>query len=305
MKINIKNNQKEFSRVRLISKNSDNYIIANIGVDNPTLIIDDNKNLSVCLSPNTDLPCEGAIGYADTGGVWGDFIININGTDYYEPYGPEVSEILYIDNSEGELHWKWFNKTPDTLRVEIRNCVIYKTDYGWEENSNPTRILDFEEKTIKFCLSEGIVCETIEAEILEIEGSLSPGTYYINYRVNNGEIKTRTFTIDTDKHPYDVASGLFGYVSDDKGWRLFILGGGSQAFGEDGEYHPAPFWAYLFRGSVAAAETVYGENENYVNEPVTVEFISTPGGMGTDAVDLYFGQTTVLHACSYKTWVGV
>lgn len=305
MKINIRNNHNDFSRVKIIPKSSSNTISANIGVDNPTLMIDENNLLSVCLSKDNQLSCEGATSYVDTGGVYGDFIININGTDYYEPYGEEVSDILYIDSSEGESHWKWFNKTTDNLRVEVRNCVISETDYGWQENTNPTRFVDFEEETIKFCLSKGSSCKPIEADILPIEGSLPAGTYYINYRVNNGEIKTRTFTIDTEKHPYDVASGLFGYVSDDKGWRLFILGGGSQSVGEDGEFHPAPFWSYLFKGSISSAETIYGNNENYINEPVTVEFISAPDGIGTDAVDLYFGQSTIVHACSYKTWVGV
>lgn len=305
MKINIRNNHNDFSRIKIIPKSSSNTISANIGVDNPTLMIDQNNLLSVCLSRDDRLSCKGAINYVDTGGVWGDFIININGVDYYEPYSEEVSQILYIDSGEGELHWKWFNKTSDRLRVEIRDCVISENEYGWKENTNPTRVVDFEEKTIKFCLNEGNGCKPIEAEILPIEGSLSPGRYYLNYKVNNGELKKIDLTTDIYEHPYDVAKALFGRIADDKGWRLFILGGGNQAIGEDGEYHPAPFWAYLFRGFITAAETVYGDNENYINEPVTVEFISTPSEMGTDAVDLYFGQTTTIHACSYKTWIGV
>ena len=214
-----------------------------------------------------------------------------------------VSTDPYFNDVE---NGRFENRNNSYVKIRIVTIDASAVDQQFAPLNGSFQVIPGEEREeTSFCLAPKNDCEPIEAEILPIEGSLSPGTYYINYKVNNGELKTRTFTIDTDKHPYDVASGLFGYVSDDKGWRLFILGGGNQSIGEDGEYHPAPFWSYLFKGFITAAETVYGENENYINEPVTVEFISTPDGIGTDAVDLYFGQTTILHACSYKTWVGV
>lgn len=311
MKINIKNNQNKFSRIKLIPKSSDSTISANIGVDNPTLIIDDNKTLSVCLSPNNDISCEGALNYVDTGGIWGNYIVNVNGVDYYEPYGPELNEILYMENRGGELYWTWFNKTSDTLRVEMRNCTMYENDYGWapepEEGKEPnlTRVVDFQQKTLKFCLSGGIACETIEAEILPQVNSFSAGTYYLNYKINNGSMKTVSYTIDKEIHPFDLAQRLFGTITNDKGWFLFILGGGNALIGTDGEYHPVPFWSYLFKGSITPSETVYGSGDGeFINEPITVDFISGPG-VGTDVVPLYFGQNTTVHACSYRTWVGV
>jgi len=309
MKINLRNNHRDFSRIKIIPKNSSNYISANIGVDNPTLMVDDNKMLSVCLSPDTRISCEGALVYCDTGGVWDVFIVNVNGVDYPDRYGPELSEILFIDEQGSELHWRWYNKTSETIRVEIRNATIYEYEDGWGEEpvpgeeTNPTRVVNFEEKTVKFCLSPGINCEPVGADVLEID-SLPAGKYYLNYTINNGEVRTLEYIAELEEHPYDVAKALFGMITDDKGWRLIVLGGGSQAVGEDGEYHPAPFWAYLFKG-IMAAETMYGDGEEYINEPVTITFVKIPRDDGTDAVDVYFGQSTTIHACSYKTWMAV
>ena len=213
----------------------------------------------------------------------------------------EVINIL-ADN-ESSVVVEGSNNTAIEVRIKDEDGLVsyYLSKYKNDNNLIPVPL---GRRLGVFHLSKGNICEPMGAEILPIGDSLSAGTYYINYKVNNGELKTRSFTINTDTSPFGVARGLFGYVSDDKGWRLFVLDGGNQAIGEDDEYHPAPFWSYFFEGSVTAAETMYEGGEEYINDPVTVEFISTPDGIGTDAVDLYFGQSTIVHACSYKTWSG-
>ena len=66
MNFNFKNLSENTKRIRIIPKNGAE-LFANIGVDNPTAMIDEDGVFSVCLSPNETptISCDGAVEYVD------------------------------------------------------------------------------------------------------------------------------------------------------------------------------------------------------------------------------------------------
>ena len=82
MQFNIKNKSEQFQRIRLIPKTPQSTISAGLEIvnPNPTFDISPDRVMSVCLAPSSTDPCEGALTTCDTGGVWGDFTLTVNGT---------------------------------------------------------------------------------------------------------------------------------------------------------------------------------------------------------------------------------
>lgn len=202
MLINLKNRSQELQRIRLIPKSPESIVSTGLEAENPTFRIDSDNILSVCLSPGD--PCEGALSYADTGGVWGNFIVNINGVDYTNPWSGPITDLLHIDNSMGELHFKWINISSELLQVEIRNANIYESDYGWAENNNPTSVVDFDQKTIKFCLiNEDTDCRNATSRIRFMD--------YADIRESGAEV---TVVVGNEVITERIARGDYGISTD-------------------------------------------------------------------------------------------
>lgn len=170
MQFNIKNKTQEFQRIRLIPRSPQSNIVLGLEEVNPTLSIAPDKILSVCLAPTVTSKCEGALFYCDTGGVWGDFTLTVNGTSY-QPYSPELDNILLVDNQGGELHFVWTNLTSDFLQVEIKNARLFPSDYGWG-SFNATREVDFDTGSVSFCLSPDNVCQPTQPHTFLFEQGL-------------------------------------------------------------------------------------------------------------------------------------
>lgn len=250
------------------------------------------------------ISCEGAINTAITGGIWLAPVMYVNGVFYN--YIDSVPDLIDVEHRH-ENKWNWTNLTTENMRIRIEANPqgLYSDDEGWQINPNPTLDVNFETGIIEFCLAPKNDCEPIGADILNQGGSLEAQTYFLDYRLNDGDIQSVEVVLTETSGPFGVANHLFGSLVDKKGWKLFELYGSNQPIGLDGQTHPCPFRSYLFRGDISAAETIISSSDDYVNEPTTLEFILNPTKEGIDAVELYFGQTTVIHACSYKTWDGL
>lgn len=101
-------------------------------------------------APPFNISCVGATNAAITGGVWGEWQVEINGVLTI------VDDVAFTDKitleNYRETAWGWTNKTNEDLRVRLFNGRdINPNDGGWEENTNPT--VNFTDSEITFCLA--------------------------------------------------------------------------------------------------------------------------------------------------------
>lgn len=137
-------------RIRLIPVKDTIYFEPS---ENDTFIEQEDGSLTFCLSTQKEpeITCDGATNTADTGGIWGNVTMTVNGT-LYEALLP-IDGVLEIDNHGSELHNTFKNLSDGNLRVRITSNRLYSSDYGWGENKNPTLGVDFNTGVIEFCLS--------------------------------------------------------------------------------------------------------------------------------------------------------
>lgn len=186
MNFNFKNLSENTKRIRIIPKNN-TELAANIGVDNPTAMIDEDGVFSVCLSPN-ETPtnaCDGGVVAAyipqssdgDISSGWGYQQIVINGTAY-SPDGssstlpPLPLGLLSIGEGRtayeievGSYNYLYFatfeNLTAEDLRIELigiqdaeGHALTVEEQLTLIANPNPTVIVDYSAQKATFCLAK-------------------------------------------------------------------------------------------------------------------------------------------------------
>ncbi len=179
--------------------------------DNPTVISFDVNRNGVCLSGKSPtISCDGATNTADTGGIWGNVSMTVNGT-LYDGLFP-IDGVLSFDNHGGELHNTFKNLSNQDLRIRITSTLLNSNDFGWGENTNPTRMVDFNTGVIEFCLSKSkqtISCEGATSRIFFEPAPLFNGVIdwtiefdgvsYSLGKVNGNEILTSLPSVIADK----------------------------------------------------------------------------------------------------------
>lgn len=210
--VEMKNNSNQNVRIESQLSPENQNLIRVVFSENPTVIsFSENRN-GVCLSgkKGPSISCDGATNTADTGGIWGNVTMTVNGT-LYEALLP-IEGVLEIDNYGTELHNTFKNLSDQDLRIRITSTLLNSGDFGWRENTNPTRMVDFNTGVIEFCLSKSKQTISCEGATYRIFFEPAPffngvidwtiefdGVSYSLGKVNGNEILTSLPSVIKDK----------------------------------------------------------------------------------------------------------
>lgn len=132
MNFNFKNLSENTKRIRIIPKNG-TELFANIGVDNPTAMIDEDGVFSVCLSPNETptISCDGATPEAKLKGY---NVIGMNPPPTVDVY---VQNILIAENVDAVwINQRWFDNQAFMENAALLGYTVSGTSSNEEVFSN-------------------------------------------------------------------------------------------------------------------------------------------------------------------------
>lgn len=172
MNFNFKNLSENTKRIRIIPKYGAELSV-NVGVDNPTAMIDVNGVISVCLSPNETptISCDGAIDSIGIGDINYEHVVKVNGieidllNDVISSsdgiYTVQKGDIIFLAKLEIEAAIGFKNNSVNNLVFEIdvsSNPYDEPIHTNWikpvfGQPDNPTYYYDAVNKIITFCLS--------------------------------------------------------------------------------------------------------------------------------------------------------
>jgi hypothetical protein len=217
-----------------------------------------NEGASFCLSPYKQvISCDGATNTADTGGIWGDVTMTVNGA-LYDAVMP-IDGVLEVDY-RGELHSTFKNISDQNLRIRITSSRLLSSDFGWEENKNPTLMVDFNVGLIEFCLSSNIdTCVALPPVNLNLDKTLylldNNKQYYLYYRNSSGEV----IKVQSVPNNFNENEGIFS-ISDFPRLNGFIVDYSSET-----EFYPETCNTYVYEGNFYVDQRVQTwENYHFI-----------------------------------------
>lgn len=275
-------------------------------VENPTVQFNPETNtFTFCLAPKgNQISCEGATPTADTGGIWGNVTMMVNGTPYDGIWS--IPDVMNVDNNGEELHNTFKNRSDQYLRVHITSTELNQNDHGWNENQNPTLGVDFDAGTIEFCLAPA-GCEPTEFTMVDnnlFEGGSVRLDYIIdapNQGINNVSNRYSMTDIAQGTWLSEIMRDVIAQIKSD---HLFI------SFKEGIGNEVANFSFSTYRSTIIGQFYLLGAPDEISSDPITIKFVKN--GFVDDLFPLLFPDAAAdgiteysAHSCGTMDWPGI
>ncbi|MPW44731.1 hypothetical protein [Acinetobacter guerrae] len=232
------------------------------------------------------ISCAGATDTVETGGIWVNPTMEVNGIFY--DYIDSIESILDFNDHGIETHWTFKNISDEFLRVKISGSV-HENDQGWAMNTNPTLDVDWDSGVLTFCLAPAanISCTPDYIAFDSIETGIdSSKTYALTLEFvgpNGVVIYPKTTSVvegNTGDASRDLSYALYQIL-----WNKQVNNGVFLIVSSSGTQNPEGAYFQSFGGHIAggSSSSVY---------PVTLNIYPSENLMGANADLFRFLVTT-------------